>query len=81
MVSVCEKYGKIAQTTGSSRFQLDFVAIPLRISLISCCYTLIYPLAHSQGLCFPLYLHPFTLLYAELLQRSQYAATETWRCY
>ena len=39
MVAGCKKYGKIAQTTSPSRFQLDFVAIPLGISLISCCYT------------------------------------------
>ena len=76
MVAGCKKCGKIAQTTSPSRFQLDFVAIPLGISLISCCYT-----QPPRRLLHVTFTHSHLLLYAELWQRSLYAATETKRCY
>ena len=81
MVASCKKCRKIAQTTSPSRFQLDFVAIPLGISLISCCYS--HPRWLTVKDYFLFYLHSFTLsfLYVELWQRSLYAATETKRCY
>ena len=60
MVASCEKCGKIAQTTSPSRFQLDLVAIPRGISLISCCYTQ-PPRWLTVKDYFPFYLHSFTL--------------------
>ena len=62
MVVSCKKCGEIAQTTSPSRFQLDFVAIPLGISLISCCYTQ-PPRWLTVKDYFPFYLHSFTLYF------------------
>ena len=62
MVVSCKKCGKIAQTTSPSRFQLDFVAIPLEISLISCCYTQ-PPRWFTLKVYFPFHLHSFTLYF------------------